>query len=99
MTAAALARIAALYSGVIVAALLLGLLLIARFYQRQAQVPTGYLLFFIPAASFLVAGARYAWGESVIAGDLIGDFLRFAGGACLIGLGAYLLNLMTGRRK
>ncbi|MBI3359675.1 MAG: hypothetical protein HY023_01020 [Chloroflexi bacterium] len=99
MTTAALARIAALYNGVIVAALLLGLLLIGRFYQRQARVSTGYLLFLVPAASFLVAGLRVVWNDGAAASDLIGDLLRFLGGACLIGLGAYLLNLMTGRRK
>lgn len=98
MTAVALGRIAALYSGVLAAVLLLVLLLIARFYQRQSAVRSGYLLFLIPAIAFLLAGLRYAWLDGRIAGDLPGDLLRFVGGVCLIGWGAYLLKLMTGRR-
>ena len=98
MTVVALGRITALYSGALAAALLLVLLLVARFYQRQAQVRSGYLIFLIPATAFLLAGLRYAWLDGRIAGDLTGDLLRFVGGACLIGWGAYLLKLMTGRR-
>jgi hypothetical protein len=98
MTVVALGRIAELYNGLAIGGLLLLLLLIARFYQRQAGVRSGYRVFLAPAAAFLVAGIRYSALEGQIAGDWIADLLRLAGGVCLIGWGAYLLTLMTGKR-
>lgn len=98
MTVTTFGRVAELYSGLAVAALLLLLLLIARFYQRQSNVRSGYLVFLLPAAALLVAGIRYSNLEGQFAGDWLADLLRLAGGACLIGWGAYLLTLMTGNR-
>ena len=99
MTALALARVGTLYSGLLAAGLLLILLLIARFYQRQTQVRSGYLMFLLPAIAFAAAGARYAWLGGAIAGDLLSDLLHLFGGVCLIGWGAYVLSLMTARQK
>ena len=99
MTAVALGRIAALYSGLAAAALLILLVLIARFYQRQSQVRSGYPIFLFPALALLLAGARYAALDGQISGDAAADLLRLAGGACLIGWGAYLVRIMTGSRE
>ncbi len=98
MNVVALSRVATLYSGVIAAGLVFLLMLISRFYQRQANVWSGYLIFLLPAAALLLAAIRYAWEPGQIAGDLGSDLLRFVGGASLFGWGAYLIRLMTGRR-
>jgi hypothetical protein len=99
MIAVLLGRIAALYSGLAAAALLVLLALIARFYQRQAHVRSGYPVFLLPALALLLAGTRYATLDGQISGDLAADLLRLGGGACLIGWGAYLLRLMTGSHE
>jgi len=87
------------YSWVIVVILLLFLFLIARFYERKAHQKSGYQLFLLPSALFLLGALRYdgLWADNFV-GDPVGDLLFFAGGVTAIILGYRLLDLMTGGR-
>ena len=97
-------RILTVLSWIGVVALLLVLYRIAHFYEVTSRQPTHYRLFIIPTVLLSLGGLCYA-----IAGDLggaasntvrlAGDSLQLAGGVALIGLGMFLLYLMTGGRK
>lgn len=81
-----------------IAALLLLIYRIARFFQFTTGVRSHYRLFLVPLVLFLAAMVRYLLVDSGFAGDVLGDFLFFSGGVCLCLMGYYLLKLMTGGR-
>ena len=104
-------RILTLLSWVGVVALLLLLYRIAFFYEVTSRQPTHYRLFIIPIMLLFLGGLCYAiagdlgeaaGGTAGLASNpvrLAGDSLQLAGGIALIGLGMFLLRLMTGGRK
>jgi hypothetical protein len=91
-------KLLTLYFWAGVAALILLLNRIARFYQVTTGVRSFYRLFLLPVALFLFGMARYAGIDALISGDVLGDLLFFVGGVGLILLGYLLLKLMTGGR-
>jgi hypothetical protein len=94
-----------------VVALLLLLYRIAYFYEVTSRQPTHYRLFIIPTVLLFLGGLCYAIAGDL--GDaarsipglvsspvrLAGDSLQLVGGIALIGLGMFLLRLMTGGRR
>jgi hypothetical protein len=104
-------RILTLVSWVGVVALLLLLYRIAYFYEVTSRQPTHYRLFIIPIVLLFLGGVCYAFasdlGEAARSSlglasspvRLAGDSLQLAGGIALIGLGMFLLRLMTGGRR
>jgi hypothetical protein len=106
-----LGRALTLLSWAGVAVLLLLLYRIAYFYQVTSKQPTHYRLVIIPIALLSLGGLCYAiggdWGG--VAGNgfepvsntvrSVGDGLQLAGGIALIGLGMFILQLMTGGRR
>jgi hypothetical protein len=71
---------------------------IARFYQITSGRRSYYQLFWVPLICFGLGALRYAT-LGLLAGDVLGDGLMLIGGVLLIGLGYYLLKLMTGSRS
>ncbi len=94
----ALGRVLGVYAWLLVAALLLFLYGIARFYQRTARERSNYRLFLLPLTFFVAAAVRYAWLGGVT-GDPFGDGLLFLGGVSLFAVGSFLDRLMMGRRR
>jgi hypothetical protein len=94
-----LTKLSTLYIWIGVAALILLLNRIARFYQLTTGVSTHYRLFYIPVFCFLAGMARYLVTDLRFAGDVLGDILFFIGGVSLSMIGYYLLQLMTGGRQ
>lgn len=87
-----------LYIWVGFTALMIFLYRIARFYQTTSGRRSYYQLFLVPIIFLLVGGVRYA-SLGILVGDGLGDGLMVIGGLSLIGLGYYMLRLMTGRRS
>jgi hypothetical protein len=81
-----------------VAALIIVLNRIARFYQITSGRRSYYQLFAVPLVLLLAGGLRYAT-LGIFVGDPWGDSLMLLGGLSLIGLGFFLLRLMTGSRS
>ncbi len=91
--------------------LLLLLYRIAYFYEVTSKQPTHFRLFIFPMALLLLGGLCYVIagdlgeaGSSSLAqvistARLAGDSLQLAGGISLVGLGVFLLRLMTGGRR
>ncbi len=91
--------------------LLLLLYRIAYFYEVTSKQPTHFRLFIFPMALLLLGGLCYLIAgdlgeagssslEQVIGtARLAGDSLQLAGGISLVGLGVFLLRLMTGGRR
>jgi len=106
-----LGRTFTLLSWVGVAVLLLLLYRIAYFYEVTSKQPTHYRLFIFPMALLLLGGLCYLIAgdlgevdssslEQVIGiARLAGDSLQLAGGISLVGLGVFILRLMTGGRR
>lgn len=87
-----------LFSWVLAAALMLVMLLIARFYQRSARQNSAYQLFLIPVVLTLAAGARQVlFGDGVYT-DPLGDGLLFLAGASILAQCYWLYRQMTGRK-
>lgn len=86
-----------LYIWLAVGALILVLYRIGRFYQITSGRRSYYQLFWVPFVLMGSGGVRYAT-VGMMVGDPAGDVLMLMGGLTLIGLGAYLLRLMTGNR-
>lgn len=82
---------------IIVGVLIVVLYRIARFYQVTSGRRTYYRLFLVPLALLLVAAMLNVLGDS--SNGLWRDAMLLAGGISLIGLGYYLLQLMTGSRS
>ncbi|MFN8597009.1 MAG: hypothetical protein U0559_12605 [Anaerolineae bacterium] len=89
--------IATLYIWFAVAALIVVLNRISRFFQITSGRRSYYELFWVPLIFITIGGIRYALVGD-IAGDPVGDTLMLVGGLTLMGLCAYLLRLMTGNR-
>ncbi len=71
---------------------------IARFYQITSGRRSYYQLFWAPFVCISLGALRYAT-QGLLAGEVLGDGLMLIGGVLLIGLGYYLLTLMTGSRS
>lgn len=97
MAAISVSQLLTLYSWFPLAALLIFLLLIARFYQKFSSETTYYRLYVVPVLFFGASTIRYA-SMNRLAGDMLGDLLMGAGGLTLIVLSSYLLHLMTRNR-
>ncbi len=98
MTAVELSQLLLLYSWFALAALLVFLLLIARFYQRSFQERTHFRWFVLPGILFGMAAVRFA-GVDQVAGDILGDLLTAAAGVILIVLSISLVRqMMRGSR-
>jgi hypothetical protein len=70
---------------------------IARFYQITSGRRSRYQWFGVP---LMLLAAAAVIDVLVVGGpNLVGDVLLLLGGASLIGLGYYLLRLMTGSRS
>ena len=87
-----------LYIWIGLAVLVIFMYRIARFYQTTSGRRSYYQLFLIPIVLLLAGGLRYAT-LSIFVGDGLGDSLMVIGGLSLIGLGYYMLRLMTGGRS
>ena len=87
-----------LYIWVGLTALMIFLYRIARFYQATSGRRSYYQLFLVPIVLLFVGGVRYAT-LGILVGDGLGDGLMVMGGLSLIGLGYYMLKLMTGGRS
>lgn len=86
-----------IYAWFPLAALLTIMLLIARFYQNQAQERTFYPFFSVPIILFALSVAHGADVNRVL-GDPVSDLLMFAGGLLLMGLVLVLYRRMTSGR-
>jgi membrane-associated phospholipid phosphatase len=86
-----------LYGWFTLAALLMFLLLIARFYQRFSGESTYFQWFLMPILLFGAATVRYTSIDQ-IAGDGLGDILLVVGGAALGFLCVRLYTAMTRNR-
>jgi hypothetical protein len=98
-----LLSILTIYPWVLIAALIVFLSLIARFYEiKYAELYKGvpgqrthFLLFGIPLVLFLIAAGRYMLNRD-FAGNMLADLALFAGGILLAALAYRLQHLMTG---
>lgn len=87
-----------LYTWFPLAALLIFLLLIARFFERFSGVKTYFRLFLLPLIFFGAAAVRYA-GTDHMAGDLAADAVMGVAGLVLLGLSLRLYWVMIYRRR
>jgi len=87
-----------LYSGILAAIVIGFLFFIARFFEEKAGQRTYYAVFVAPVCLFLLAAARYAFGNQDLVGDFWGDALLFGGGVSLVVLVNRLRRLMVGDR-
>lgn len=87
-----------LYIWGVVGMLIILLNRIARFYQITSGRKSYYQLFWAPFICITLGALRYAT-QGTPGGDVAGDSLMLIGGVLLIGLGYYLLKLMTGSRS
>jgi hypothetical protein len=103
----AISSILIIVSWIVAAILILFLFLIGRFYERRYGQKSGYQLFLIPLALFLVAAVWDALLANEYTGhpllDFVGspgpDLLFMAGGLFLIGLSYNLYRYMIGGRQ
>lgn len=86
-----------LYIWIVLCGLVVFLYRIARFFQITSRHRSYYQLFVVPIALLLGGGLRYV-SLGIFVGDALGDVLMVLGGVSLIGLGYYVLRLMTGGR-
>ncbi len=82
----------------IVAALLVIVFAIARFYQATSGQPSYYRGFLAPIGLFGLGALIYAL-KGDFSGDALGDGLMLTGSVVLIALAARLLRLMMGGRR
>lgn len=94
----ALSQFLSLYNWFTIAALLVFLLLIARFYQKFSGERTRYIMFAVVIIMFGVATVRYTSLRRV-SGDLVADMLSFIGGGLLMILSMHLYYIMTRKNK
>ena len=78
-----------LYTWFPLAALLIFLLLIARFYQKFSHKRTLFRLYIVPMLLFGIGAVRYSSIDR-FGGDLLGDGVVAAGGLLLLFLCAWL---------
>lgn len=96
MTALALGQLLSLYTWFVLTALILIVMLIARFYQQFSGINTRYRWFTLPIGCFAGAVLRYNSVDR-IAGDSLGDVLAGVGSAVLIWLIVRLTRQMLHR--
>lgn len=103
-----LAQILTLYNWGAVCTLLFFLFNIARFFEQRSskskksstqQKRPYYPFFILPIILFGFSAFFYSFSEPLIAGNLLGDFLRIIGGIILGIAGYSLLNTMMGGRS
>ena len=94
---ALLGSILTLYTWGGISILLYFLFAIARFFERKSSRQSLYQLFLLPVVFFMGSALRYAFAGDFV-GDPLADLGRVIGGAVVIGLGYFLLHLMTGGR-
>lgn len=94
MTSVSLNQFLMLYQWFPLAALLMLMLLIARFYEKFSGRTTYYRLFLLVIVLFGGAMVRYASVDR-IAGDIPGDTMLGLAGLLLAGLCLHLLRLMV----
>jgi hypothetical protein len=82
-----------IYSWFPLAALLLFLLLIARFYQKFSGQRTYFWWFLVPLVGFGAAAVRYASVDTA-SGDMLAALLTATAGAVLLALGQHLYRVM-----
>lgn len=87
-----------LYTWFPLAAILMFLMLIARFYQKFSGVRTYFWLFGLPVVGYGTASVRYA-GVEYITGDLLADVVLTASGICLLVLSLRLHRLMLSKKQ
>ncbi len=93
MTALDLGQLLSLYTWFVLTALILIVMLIARFYQQFSGTTTHYRWFLLPIAGFAASVLRYNSVDR-IAGDSLGDTLAGVSGTALIWLIARLTHQM-----
>ena len=98
MTAVALNQFLVLYTWFLLAALMLFMLLIARFYQNFSGERTYFRLFLLPVVLFGIAAVRYT-SLQLVAHEMIADLLIAIGGFILLGLSIRLYWLMIYRQR
>jgi hypothetical protein len=98
MSPAALSQLLLLYSWFAVSGLIVFLLLIARFYQRFASVPTHFRLFLVPIVVYGIGAVRYT-AVGRIGGDLAGDLMMGTAGISLAALCVQLAHRMLTRKQ
>jgi len=98
VTLVSLNQFLVLYTWFILAALLLFVLLIARFYQNFSGERTFFQLYVVPIAFFGMASIRYTSLER-IARDPVADLMLAVGGIILISLCIRLYWLMIYRKR
>jgi len=87
-----------LFSWIIVAALLLFLFLIGRFYEIQFRQRSYYRLFLLPLVLFLAGATWYLFNTQDFVGLPGPDLLFLVGGVVLTDLGYSLYRLMMARK-
>lgn len=97
MTPAALSQLFILYGWFLLAALILFLLLIARFYQRFSNERTHFRLFLVPVLLF-GAGAIQQTSADTLGQGTLANLLIGAGGFILLILCLFLYRRMTAGR-
>lgn len=90
-------QVLTLYAWFPLAALLMFMLLIARFYQRFSGERTYYRLYTVPLLLYGLAAVRYA-SLNQLNGDAAADLLLGAGGSALLALSLVLGWTMLARR-
>ncbi|MGQ9888028.1 MAG: hypothetical protein ACUVSX_05995 [Aggregatilineales bacterium] len=90
-------QVLTLYAWFPLAALLMFMLLIARFYQRFSGERTYYRLYTVPLLLYGLAAVRYA-SLNLVTGDAAADLLLGIGGAVLLALSLLLGWAMLARR-
>jgi hypothetical protein len=85
LSSLSLSQLLALYSWFPLAALLLMLLLIARFYEKFSGKRMYFQAFFVPLVLFGAAALRYASIDG-ISGDVLGDLTLTVAGLTLLPL-------------
>jgi hypothetical protein len=96
MTALALGQLISLYTWFILTALILIVMLIARFYQQFSGINTRYRWFMLPIILFAASVLRYNSVDQIV-GDAAGDLLAGVGGAALMWLIVRLTRQMLHR--
>lgn len=82
-----------LYTWFPLAAILLFMLLIGRFYQKFSGERTYYWLYTVPIVLFGAVIVRFA-SAGIILGDILGDAIAFVAGLFLLFLSILLYRLM-----
>lgn len=87
-----------LFSWVVAVALILVMLLIARFYQRSSKQGSAYHLFLVPAGLIALSTIRQLLNGDGVRTDPLGDGLLFLAGAATLVQCYWLYRQMTGRK-